>query len=107
MEAEERLRVLDKDICDEEDVTIAQDVASEDQQKERGDSCCGTRERKLVCVDETGKLPLLCFKNPDIERMLRYLCNSVSKVFSSSVVVSNTFAIGERGIFFLQNDKDK
>ena len=62
VEAEERLLVLDKDICDEEDVTIAQDIANEDQLKERGNSCFGTRERKLVCVDETGKLPLLCFK---------------------------------------------
>ena len=82
MEAEERLRVLDKDICDEEDVTIAQDVASEDQQKERGDSCCGTRERKLVCVDETGKLPLLCFKT----QILRGCCDTSVILFPKFLV---------------------
>nr|XP_058942771.1 NFX1-type zinc finger-containing protein 1-like [Pocillopora verrucosa] len=55
VEEKERLLALDKDICDEEDKTIAQDVANEDQ--ERRDSHYGTKERKLVCVDETKVIP--------------------------------------------------
>ena len=105
MEEKERLLALDKDICDEEDETIAQDVANEDQ--ERRDSHYGTKERKLVCVDETSKLLLLCFKT----RILRGCCDTsvilLPTFFSISFEVSNTFAIAERGIFFLQNDKDK
>ena len=105
VEGKERLLALDKPICDEEDETIAQDVANEE--KERGDSYRGTRERKLVCVDETSKLLLFCFET----RILRGCCNTsvilFPTFFSISFEVSNTFAIGERGIFFQQNDKDK
>ena len=109
VEEKERLLALDKPICDEEDEKIAQDVANEEQ--ERGDSYIdsyrGTRERKLVCVDETSKLLLFCFET----RILRGCCNTsvilFPTFFSISFEVSNTFAIGERGIFFQQNDKDK
>ena len=78
VEEEERLLALDKDIYDEEDETIAQDVANENQESQ--DSYCGTGERKLVCLDETSKLLMLCFKT----RILRGFyntsvgCNSVS-----------------------------
>ena len=104
MEEKERLLALDKDICDEEDETIARNVANEDQEKK--DSYCGTQERKLVCVDESSKL-LLCFKT----RILRGCCDTsvilFPTLFSICFVISNTFAVTERGIFFLQNSKDK
>lgn len=80
MEEKERLLALDKDICDEEDETIAQDVANEDQ--ERRDSHYGTWERKLVCVDETSKLLLLCFKT----RILRECCDTFVILFPTFLV---------------------
>ncbi|PFX18911.1 Helicase required for RNAi-mediated heterochromatin assembly 1 [Stylophora pistillata] len=55
VEEKERLLALDKDICDEEDEKIAQDVVHKDQDKR--DPSCGTKERKLVCVDETKVIP--------------------------------------------------
>ena len=74
VEEKERLLALDTPICDEEDEKIAQDVANEEQ--ERGDSYIdsyrGTRERKLVCVDETSKFLLFCFET----RILRGCCNT-------------------------------
>ena len=78
VEEEERLLALDKDIYDEEDETIAQDVANESQESQ--DSYCGTGERKLVCVDETSKFLMLCFKT----RILRRFCNT-------SVILFPTF----------------
>ena len=77
VEEKERLFALDKDICDEEDKTIAQHFANEDQ--ERRDSYCGTRERKLVGVDESSKLLLLCFKT----RILRGCCDTIVILFAT------------------------
>ena len=81
VEEKERLLALDKDICDEEDEKIAQDVVHKDQDKR--DPSCGTKERKLVCVDETSKVLLSYFRTRMFRRCFVTLRFSLQLSFSN------------------------